>query len=211
MARAPIPRAERCTPGSVTPVRGDGFGDACAVLVSQPNDDVGGWVIDLFAETPHGRHWIRADVLPPSSAGSPGARVILVEHVPGATQFSAVVSPPPAVTDGLDGIDVAVRCHERGCAPALERMARAGLQYFYDAGAGPGGTVIPPGARVNMISMVAPDAAPGALQIVGAGPVIVVPPGRTWATSFADPRKQLVGPCQIDWLATQAWSVDWVL
>lgn len=209
MSRAPIPRAERCTPGSVTPVRGDGFGDACSVIVSQPNEDVGGWVIDLFAETPHGRHWLRADVLPPPGPGVPGARVIAVEHVPGATQFSAVVSPPPEAADGANGIDVAVRCYTGCGALTLERMARAGLQYFYDSGAGAGAATVPPGARVNQLSMTAPDAAPGFMAI-GTGPLITVPNGRTFSEAFADPRKQLVGPVPIGFLTAQSWFVSWV-
>ncbi|MBX3128392.1 MAG: hypothetical protein KF718_16840 [Polyangiaceae bacterium] len=201
------PRMERCPPNATSTVVGEGGGNACAVYVAQPAGDAGGWLIELYADGPHGRFWVRTDVLAPTGPGVPAPRIVCVEHAPGASRFSAVVHPP--VTGGDRGIDVAVRCEEAPFA-ALERMSRALIQYQYDSGAAPGTANVPPGGRVNQISAVAPDGGPGSLTI-GGGSTITIPAGRTFSESFADPRKQLVGPCAVAFAAAQSWFVSWVL
>ena len=86
-----------CSTGSTTEVPNEGKGASCAVVVSQPNGDPGGWKILVFAdfgEPVNGTALVGTVQLSAAAVAGANVRVAAMAAMGGAKSWRAIVKPP---------------------------------------------------------------------------------------------------------------------
>ncbi len=198
-----------CLPGKFTEVVGATLGQSCAVVVSQPDGDPGGWWLYLQARTREGVFNVERAVLTPTFRGR--TRVVAVGTLPGADVWTVLVQPPA----GGRMIRVATIVSETPFTPPEShgdgQPGSKGWSYAVTT------TVnVPPGARLREVSAVAGGSG-GTVQFT-------VPRDATTNETLAavplpanlpyalprDSLAGLVGPVQIVWTGTITQQVVWV-
>lgn len=101
-----------CLKGRQTTIPCEGEGQSCALIVSQPGDDPGGWVFELQARVPDGMIVVRRVTLTRTFRAR--ARVLATAMLPGATLWTAIAYPPATGK----GIKAALYAQETPFAPA---------------------------------------------------------------------------------------------
>lgn len=87
-----------CLPKVQTEVTGEGRGSGCTVCVSQPDDDPGGWLVEVwaqFTDKDSSRVFVGSVTLgTPNSVARRPTRAVVTAAMSGAFQFTALVKAP---------------------------------------------------------------------------------------------------------------------
>jgi hypothetical protein len=198
-----------CLRGRQTTIPCDGEGQSCALIVSQPGDDPGGWVFELQARVPDGMVVVRRVTLTRTFRAR--ARVLATAMLPGATLWSAIAYPPATGK----GIKAALYAQETPFAPApdeeIGQPGSKGWSYAITAV-----VHVPVGAFVKEVSAVGGGGASSCQ--------ITVPRDATSADALAPipiaagerfvlPKATLdglVGPVTVTFVGTARQSVFWL-
>ena len=219
-------RLVNCLLGRSTPIAGDGSGQSCALVVSNPTSrsaaGVGPWLVELQATTAHGQFvaW-RGYITPPLSTQ---ARVIVTRSVPGALTWQAILTPMGGANVTIYGqpavIKAALLVSDLPCdnAPGPDEGQAGSGGWFYVSGTGTGNVVVPSGAKVRKIW--------GLTRTTGSSFLVRVPIDSDQTSTLGavtlpasaagfifelggDDLKGLTGPARVEFTTFQTYFVAW--
>jgi hypothetical protein len=203
-----------CLKGRQTPIPCEGIGQSCALIVSQPANDPGGWVFELQARIADGLVQVRRVTLTKAFRGR--ARVLATCTVPGATSWEAIAYPPKGTDEApVTGIRAGLMAQDTPFAPAFDpdfgQPGSKGWSYAITAV-----VAVPVGALVKEVSAVGGGGA-GSCQIT-------VPRDATTTDALAaipiaagerfylpkETLEGLVGPATVTFVGTARQFVAWL-